>query len=251
MSLSVAIITFNEEKNLPRTLNAVHDLADEIIVVDSFSTDQTAAIAQKYPKVKFIQNKFQGFGQQKNFAISQCSGKWLLFIDADEVPDSSLLNAIKNTIQETHPKFKVYQVRLNNIILGKVVKHGGWGKVFRERFFMNGVAKYSDDIVHERFITTENEGFINGSLNHYTYKNIHHHIEKTNHYTTLMATKMKDIGKKSSLAKIYFKPKFEFFKTFILRGGFLDGRVGYYIAKTAATYTFLKYMKLYEFQKLS
>lgn len=249
MKLSVAIITFNEDRIIEKNLNAVHDLADEIIIVDSFSKDCTGEICSKFPKVKFIQQKFLGFGKQKNFAIEKCQSEWILFLDSDEIPDEELKNSVRKIISENQSEFNVYDVEFNNIFLGETLKYGGWGNIKRERLFKKGHGKYSEDIVHEEFITTEPKGKLKGKINHYTYKDIYHHIEKSNKYTSMMAEKMYKNGKKSNVFKILFKPLFQFFKSYFLRLGFLDGLVGYYAATTAAFYTFLKYKKLHEIHK--
>lgn len=249
MKLSVAIITFNEERIIEKNLNAVHDLADEIIIVDSFSTDSTKEICLKFPKVKFIQQKFLGFGKQKNLAIEQCQSEWILFLDSDEIPNEELIDSIRRIVSEPKSAFNVYDVEFNNIFLGETLKYGGWGNIKRERLFKKGHGKYSEDIVHEAFVTTETIGKLQGKINHYTYKDIYHHIEKSNKYTSMMAEKMYKNGKKSNIFKILFKPLFQFFKSYFLRLGFLDGLVGYYAAATAAFYTFLKYKKLHEIYK--
>lgn len=251
MKLSVAIITFNEERIIEKNLTAVQDLADEIIIIDSFSTDHTEEICRKFPKVKFIQHQFQGFGKQKNFAIEQCSGDWIFFPDSDEIPDEILKKSIKNIINQEKPEFLVYNIEFNNIFLGKSLKYGGWGNIKRERLFKKGFGKYSEDIVHECFISSENTGKLQGKLNHYTYKNIHHHIEKSNKYTSMMAEKMYKNGKRSTVFKILFNPFYQFIKSYFIRLGFLDGLVGYYAASTAAFYTFLKYKKLHEIANIN
>ncbi|MFV0344713.1 MAG: glycosyltransferase family 2 protein [Bacteroidales bacterium] len=249
MNLSVAIITYNEEQIIKRTLEAVNNIADEIIIVDSYSTDKTEEICKGFPKVKFLKRKFDGYGTQKNYTIERCSGKWILFVDADEVLDELLQKSVYEMVSGGDDSVKVYNSELHTFFLGKILKYGGWGKTFRERLFMKGYAKYSEDIVHEKFITkANNKGRLNGTITHYTYRNINHHIDKTNVYTSMMAQKMYEKGKKASFLTMYIKPKFQFFKTYVLRLGFLDGLVGYYIAKTAAFYTLLKYSKLYELQ---
>lgn len=246
MKLSVAIITFNEDRILEQTLQSINDIADEIIIIDSFSTDKTQEICEKYPKVNFIQKKFEGFGKQKNYAIEHCNSTWILFLDADEIPNQKAITSIQEIVSSPSPSFSVYNIKFNNIFLGKTLKYGGWGNVKRERLFKKGQNKYSEDIVHEEFITKEIKGLLNGEINHYTYKDIFHHIEKSNKYSSLMAEKMYKRGKKPSLFKIVINPRFQFFKSYILRLGFLDGIVGYYAAKTTAFYTLLKYYKLYE-----
>lgn len=180
MNLSVAIITFNEERILERTLKSVENIADEIIVIDSFSTDSTLEICKKFPKVKFLQRKFDGFGIQKNFAIENCSGKWILFLDADEIPDDLAKKSIHEIVTQQEPEFKVYNIGFNNIFLEKILKYGGWGNLWRERFFMRNSGKYSEDIVHESFETPKDKGKLRGKINHYTYENIRHHMDKSN-----------------------------------------------------------------------
>ena len=250
MNLSVAIITFNEERILEKTLSSVHDLADEIIIVDSFSQDRTTEICAKFPKVKLFQRKFEGFGQQKNFAIGLCSSEWILFLDADEIPDETAKNSITRTASEKKTEFLVYDIEFNNIFLGKSLQYGGWGNIKRARFFKKNFGKYSEDIVHEEFITKAKKGKLIGKINHYTYKDIYHHIEKSNKYTSMMAEKMYKNGKRSGVLKILFKPLYQFIKSYFIRLGFLDGVVGYYAAVTASFYTFLKYQKLYEIHQL-
>lgn len=245
MNLSVAIITFNEEKNIRRLLEEIQDLADEIVVVDSYSTDGTADVALEFPNVRVISHAFEGYGRQKNFALSQCRGNWIFFPDADEVPDE----LAKSEIREIAAKgggFDVYKIKFSNILLGRVLHHGEWGNVWRERLFRRGSAHYSDDPVHERFLTSADIGTLKGRILHYTYRDISHHLDKTNRYTSMMAAKMLENGKKSSAIQIVFSPMFQFFKTYIFRLGFLDGVPGFYSSINAAFYTFSKYMKLYE-----
>lgn len=155
MKLSVAFITFNEDRIIEKNLDSIHNLADEVIVVDSFSTDHTVEICKKFPKVKFVQKKFEGFGQQKNYAISLCNADWILFLDADEIPDQQAQQSIKKIAEAETSPFNVYEIGFNNIFLGKALKHGGWGNIKRERLFRKNFGKYSEDIVHEEFITSE------------------------------------------------------------------------------------------------
>lgn len=251
MKLSVAIITFNEERILEKNLSVVQDIADEIIIVDSFSTDGTEEICKKFSKVKFIRHPFEGFGRQKNFAINECSGQWILFLDADEIPDETAKTSIQKIVSAEHSGFSVYHIEFNNIFLGKALKYGGWGNIKRERLFKRGFGKYSEDIVHECFVTSEKIGLLQGKLNHYTYKNIYHHIEKSNKYTSMMAEKMYNNGKRATIFKILFNPFYQFIKSYFIRLGFLDGLVGYYAASTAAFYTFLKYKKLHEIENVT
>lgn len=246
MKLSVCYIVFNGERIIEKSIRSIHEIADEIIVVDSFSTDKTEEICTGFPKVKFIRKKFHGFGCQKNYTLSEASGEWILFLDSDEVPDETAVNAIKEIIKSPNPSYNVYEIHFNNILLKKIIKYGGWGNVWRERFFKRGHGKYTDDLVHECFITQDKKGKLPGNINHYTYKSIAHHIEKINNYTQLMAEKKISNGKTVSIFKIIFSPFFDFMKTYFFKLGFLDGIAGFYISVTGAFYTFLKYIKINE-----
>ncbi|KPE49503.1 glycosyltransferase family 2 protein [Chryseobacterium indologenes] len=246
MKLSVCYIIFNGERIIEKSIRSVYEIADEIIVVDSFSTDKTEEICTGFPKVKFIKKKFEGFGDQKNYTLAQASGEWILFLDSDEVPDEVAVQAIKDILNSSTPAYNVYTVHFNNILLKKTIRYGGWGTVWRERFFRKGHGKYSEDLVHESFITQDKIGKLPGNIDHYTYKSIAHHIEKINNYTQLMAEKKVANGKKVSLFKIIFSPFFDFMKTYIFKLGFMDGIAGFYISITGAFYTFLKYIKINE-----
>ncbi|RXM40677.1 beta 1,4 glucosyltransferase [Chryseobacterium sp. CH21] len=252
MPISLAIITYNEEENIVRLLNSLADTADEIIIVDSFSTDKTKEICtQQYPQIKFFEKKFNGYGEQKNHALNLCSHEWVLFLDADEVPDEDMKKSIKKIVSSENPEFNVYMAKFNNHLGIHLIKYGGWGNVYRDRLFKKKCARYSDDKVHEFLITDQKSGLLDGRLDHYTYKSIHHHVSKINKYSDMMAEKMFERGKKINRFKIIVSPIFEFIKVFIFKRGFLDGFPGFYIAKTMSYYTFLKYIKLREKIRLS
>ncbi|PRB05181.1 hypothetical protein CQ046_04785 [Chryseobacterium sp. MYb7] len=252
MPISLAIITYNEEENIVRLLNSLADIADEVIIVDSFSTDKTKEICtQKYPQVKFFEKKFNGYGEQKNHALNLCSHEWVLFLDADEVPDEEMKKSIQKIVSSESTEFNVYMAKFNNHLGIHLIKYGGWGNVYRDRLFRKKYARYSDDKVHEFLITDQKSGLLEGRLNHYTYKSIHHHVSKINKYSDMMAEKMFERGKRINRFKIIVSPIFEFIKVFIFKRGFLDGFPGFYIAKTMSYYTFLKYIKLREKIRLS
>ncbi len=250
MSLSLAVITYNEEDNMIRLLKALEDIADEIIIVDSFSTDKTKKVCTDHPKVRFFEKKFEGYGEQKNYALNLCTQDWILFLDADEVPDQSLKKSIKKVVDSPDSGFNIYKAKFINHLGVHVIRHGGWGNVMRERLFKRNTAAYSDDKVHEFLVSSEKAGVLEGNINHYTYRCIHHHVTKINTYSDMMAEKMFERGKKINRLKIIFNPIFEFNKVFFFKFGFLDGFAGFYVAKTLAYYTFLKYIKLREKVKL-
>ncbi len=244
MSLSVVLITYNEAEILEKTLNTIHDIADQIIVVDSFSTDNTKEIATQYPKLEFYEKTFEGYGAQKNWALQHVKQRWVLFIDADEVVNEEckkdIITQMKNDLHG------VFEVKFNNIVLGKHLKYGGWGNVKRIRFFKHHQVRFSDDVVHEKMLCDVKPQLLKGAINHFTYKDIYHHIAKMNTYSGLMAQKKKEKNKTGIVLKIVFSPMFEFFNKYIIKMGFLDGITGFYAAKVNAYYTFLKYCKVYE-----
>ncbi|WP_172280859.1 glycosyltransferase family 2 protein [Chryseobacterium sp. LAM-KRS1] len=251
MSLTLAVITYNEEHNIARLLDSLYNIVDEIIIVDSYSTDRTKEIVlQQYPEVKFFEKKFNGYGEQKNHALSLCSGEWILFLDADEVPDKELRNSIRHVTSLNNPEYHIYKTKFNNHLGTHLIRYGGWGTVSRERLFRKDSAKYSDDKVHEYLISDKKAGNLDGRLDHYTYRSIHCHVSKINKYSDMMAEKMFEKGKRIKRFKVIVSPVFEFIKVFIFKFGFLDGFAGYYIAKTMSYYTFLKYIKLREKIKL-
>ena len=153
MRLSVGIITLNEEKNLDKTLQSVQDIADEIVIIDSGSTDKTFEIAKRY-NATFIFNKWEGFGKQKNFAITNCSGDWILLIDADEVLSKELIIKIKH-IKENENEKKVFSRRRYTVCFGKIIKHGGCSNQYAVRLWRKGTVSVNDNLVHEEFLTKE------------------------------------------------------------------------------------------------
>ena len=243
MILSVCIITFNEDKIIARTLDSVKGIADEIVIVDSFSKDNTKEIVKSYGNINFIENAFEGFGSQKQFALSHCTGDWILFIDADEILDEECQNSILD-IKQNGPLFKVYEIEFENYIFNRRIKRGGWNNVKRIKFFAKGVVHFSSDIVHENIVTAEKVGLLKGKIQHFTYHDISHHIHKMNSYSELMAVKKLAQGKTKSLFSIFVSPFFCFIKNYFFKLGFLDGYLGLYAAFVGAFYTFMKYGKL-------
>lgn len=249
MKLSAAVITYDEEENIQRYLDAISDIADEIIVVDSLSKDRTKEFCLRNSKVKFFEKKFEGYGQQKNFALEKCSGEWVLFLDTDEIPDETGKKSILKVIHSPQAEFCVYSLRFNNFIGTTKICHGGWENVYRERLFRRNTATYSSDKIHEFLQTDHKVGILDGRINHYTYKDMPHYLEKMKKYSDMMAEKMYERGKKVSKLKVVVNPAFMFLKTFFFKLGFLDGLAGYYVAKTMSHYTFMKYRKLLRLKK--
>ncbi len=243
MKLSVGIITFNEEKDLPRTLASIQDLADEIVIVDSGSTDKTAEIAASF-NARFFVETWKGFGLQKNSVIDKCSGKWILLIDADEEISPELRTEIKNVIAQEETPFEVYQLRFLSICFGKKIKHGGWSGFYRIRLFQNGAGRYDNKEVHEDFVSEKLIGKLKGEIFHYTYNDWNDYIEKFNSYTSKSAETMYKSGKQKPVFLIWLSSTFYFLKSYVFRLGFLDGYEGYLLSKFGAMTVLIKYVKL-------
>ena len=247
MKLSVGIITYNEERNLPKTLEAARKIADEIIIVDSHSTDGTVKMAESYGATVYSED-WKGFGPQKNSVIDKCQGEWILLIDADEELSDELVEKIKKII-DGKSEYDVYDINRCSVCFGKELKYGGWSKQYATRLWKRGTVRVSDSLVHEEFITESTKGKIPEKIYHYSYLTMHDYFERFNKYTTLGAQEYFKRGKKVSWFQIVFNPIFKFIRMYIIRLGFLDGIEGFTIASTSAMYSMIKYFKLREIYK--
>lgn len=244
MKLSVAMITFNEEKILSKTLDSVVKLADEIVIVDSGSTDRTEEIARAYG-AKFVHQDWLGYGPQRNKAIHLCQGEWILNIDADEEVSEKLGKKIEDVIsQET--KESVYTVSFTSVCFGKKIYHGGWSGAKKVRFFQKDTGQFNDNAVHEEFQTKEAIGTLNEEIYHHSYENLRDYFTKFNRYTTEGAEDAFQKGKKAKVWKIVLEPFYKFLRMYVFRLGFLDGLEGFVLASTSALYSMVKYYKLHE-----
>jgi glycosyltransferase involved in cell wall biosynthesis len=244
MKLSIGLITYNEEKNLARTLDSIIEIANEIVIVDSGSTDKTLEIAGKY-NASIYSEKWKGYGMQKNSVIEKCAGEWILLIDADEEISKELRKKIKEIISDKNSK-KVYKANFTAVCFGKKIKHGGWSNHYRVRLFQKGAGKYNDREVHEKFITNEETGLLKEEIYHHTYEDLEDYFNKFNRYTSESANQYKRQNKKKAFIIFYLDSLFKFFKMYILKLGFLDGYEGYLLAKLSSFYVFTKYAKLKE-----
>lgn len=243
MYLSVGLITHNEEHSLRRTLEAVEGLADEIVIVDSGSTDRTAEIAAEFD-ARFYVEEWKGFGPQKNSVIEKCRGDWILLIDADEKISYDLANMIECITFEDPPEYEVYKIKFISFCFGEPVLCGGWSDFYRIRLFRNGAGKYDDSQVHETFITGKKVGKLKQAIYHYTYETLADCVDKMNRYSTEAAFRYRLVGRRAPLFRGYFTARFHFIMMYIFKLGFMDGRRGYWLAKMSALYAQMKYAKL-------
>ncbi len=243
--ISVVIITFNEEKNIERCLRSLQGVADEIIVLDSLSTDRTKEICQRY-KVKFIEQPFLGYVEQKNKALEFATYPHVLSLDADEVLSDELrksILAVKNNWQHDGYCFN----RLTNYC-GTWVRHCGWYPDRKLRLFDKRKGKWSGDTIHERYLPHDNSTpkHISGDLLHYSYYTIDQHLDQIKKFTTMMAQVQFNKGKKPGFGKLVLNPLWCFIRQYFVQLGFLDGYHGLVICCLSACANFIKYAKTRE-----
>lgn len=248
MGLTVAIITFNEEKNLERTLNSVKNFADEIVIVDSGSQDRTQEIAEKF-NAKFYYQKWLGYGPQRNKAINLSSNEWILNIDADEEISEELSKKIIEIKNSKNNTYQIYEINFLSVCFSKKIKYGGWSNTYRIRLFKKNSGLFNENNVHEEFITDFKIGRIKEYIYHHSYSSLEDYFQKFNKYTTLGAIEYYKKNKKANIFSITLNPLFKFIRMYIFRLGFLDGIEGFVLAVSSAAYTMVKYYKLKEIYK--
>lgn len=252
-TISVAIITKNEEANLRRTLQSVR-WASETVIVDSGSTDRTPEIAREFG-AKFMVEPWRGFGAQKNFAIALCTGEWVLALDADEEVSPDLAQEIQTLLAGT-PDRDAYFLPRRNFFLGRWIRHGGYWPDPKLRLFRRGAAQFEERAVHETMQFSGPTGRLRGHLLHHAYPTLDSYIEHMNRYSTLGAGQALANGKSSRgllpfLWNVYVNPAATFQYNYILRGGFLDGREGLLLHLYHSVYVSWKYAKAWEQGRLS
>lgn len=242
-NISILILTLNEEDNITALL-ADLDFADEIIVVDSFSTDKTAAICKSFENVTFIQNKFGNYSSQRNFAISQAKNDWILFLDADERLTPALKNEIIATIK-TNETFSAFLFYRTFIFEDKVLHFSGNqnDKIFR--LFNKNQAKYTTDrLVHEKLKVNGKTGILKNKLIHYSYSNFQAYKSKTIRYGKFKAQEKFIKKQKPSILLHFLHPAYNFLFNYIVRLGFLDGKKGLIICYLNAFSVLVRYQEL-------
>lgn len=250
IKISVAIIAFNEEKKIENCLISVKQIADEIIVVDSMSTDRTKEISLSHG-ARVIEHKFEGYIEQKNYALSQCQNEYVLSLDADEVLDSELIESIKKVKMAFEADGYSFN-RLTNYN-GFWVRHCGWYPDVKLRLVKKSAAKWGGVNPHDKLeLSSEDSKIIHlkGDLLHYSYDSIEDHIGQTNRFTTIAAKAAFDKGQRSSYFKIITRPILKFLKDYFLKRGFLDGKYGLIICYINSLSAFLKYAKMKDLEKL-
>ena len=244
--LSVVIITFNEAHRIKRCIDSVLEIADEIVVVDSFSTDDTIAIAKSLG-ANVIQEKFRGYVEQKNFALTMAKEDWILSLDADEAIDDTLKNEIK-TIKKQDLKTTVFQINRFNCYCGKWINHGAWNPDLKIRIFKSNTGKWEGLNPHDRFQPKAEVHIekLKGQILHWSYDSVEGHREKIQKFALIGAEAYFKAGKKAYAWQTIFSPLVRFFRDYFLKAGILDGKEGFIIAWLTAKEVRLKYQYLRE-----
>jgi glycosyltransferase involved in cell wall biosynthesis len=245
--ISVAIITKNEEANIRGCLESVR-WADDIVVVDSGSTDQTLRICGEFP-VRVFGEDWKGFARQKNSAIAKTRHEWILSLDADERVTEKLKEEIARTL-DSGPLPNGYFLARRNYFLGKWIKHCGWYPDHNLRLFRKGRGFFEEREVHEKATVQGRVGYLQEPLEHHTYRTVSDFLLRLDRYSSLAAREMRREGRRFRYSDWLFRPPFTFLQMYVLRAGFLEGYFGFLLSALYSYYTFAKYSKLREIQGL-
>jgi glycosyltransferase involved in cell wall biosynthesis len=244
MKISVVIITKNEEENLPRTLKSVVSWCDEILIIDSGSTDNTVAIANSFGAT-VIYNKFESFGKQKIFGVNAAKYNWILSIDADEVISDKLKTEIL-ALKNNSNLYQSYFIPSTNVFLGSQPSFGKESRVMKIKFFNRETCNFNENEVHEKVVTNSKSGYLKNVIIHYSYKSLHDYFSKFNLYTENAANQMFAQNKRRPFLLNFLMIPFYFINIYILKKNFLNGVEGLIWSTLSTVYTFVKYCKLEE-----
>jgi glycosyltransferase involved in cell wall biosynthesis len=241
--LSVVIIAFNEEKNIGRCIDSVSAIADEIIVIDSFSSDRTVEIAAR-KGASITQTAFRGYIEQKNYALQLASNNFVLSLDADEALDEELVRSILEV--KKAPPAKAFKMNRCTSYCGHFLRHGAWYPDRKIRLFDKRIAHWGGDNPHDKIILEKGNraARLKGNILHFSFTTVEDHITQNNHFTTISASTLYAKGIRFKWHKMVFNPFWAFIYGYILRLGFLDGFYCFVVAVNASHYTFMKYLKL-------
>ncbi len=239
-TLSIIIITKNEAINILDCIKSA-SFADEVIVLDSGSTDGTIDLI-KSTQAKLLITDWPGYGIQKNRAIEASSGDWIFSLDADERISDALANEIQNAIKQN--QYHVFELPRRSLFVSKFMNHSGWRPDFTKRLFKKSVARFSDHNVHEHLKTSHKHGRLKESLIHYSYRDLETVLKKINHYSTAGALDLHNRNKKGSLSSAILHGTWAFIRTYFIKLGFLDGSAGFILAIANAETTYYKYLNL-------
>lgn len=243
--LSVVIVTHNEENNIRAALESA-EWADEIVVLDSFSTDRTVEIAREYTD-RVYQEEWRGFSGQKSRAVTLAVNDWVFVLDADERITGELADEIRGIMQEGPGRDGYYCPRKNHFA-GREIRHGGWWPDYSIRLFDRRRGAFGDRAVHEAVTLAGEAGYLQSPMLHYTYSGVSDYLKRMERYSSLAADELIKSGRRAGALDLAIRPLFTFAKMFFVKQGFRDGMDGLTLATLYAFYTFSKYAKLWERQ---
>ncbi len=246
--LTAIVPTFNEEGNI-RDCLATLSFADEILVVDSFSTDGTVERAKAVPKVRVLEHEYFGNGPQCNWAIERAAHPWVLIVDADERVPPALAREIE-ALLEAKPGAEHYRVRRDDVFFGRVLRHGGLGAHGLVRLLRKGSAWYPNKRVHADVEVRGPAPFLRNRLTHYTYRSFPDYVEKLHRYAEWGAADRFRKGKRAGFLAVALRPAWRFFRMYVFQAGFLDGAAGLVVCGLQGYGTFLKYARLWEWSRM-
>lgn len=246
INLSVVIITLNEEKNIGRCLSSVKEIADEILVVDSLSTDKTREICHSFG-ARFVEQKFLGYVEQKNFALKMATHEYVLSLDADETLSSELIAEIK----KIKSNFVGCGYAFNRLTRynGSWIHHCGWYPDTKLRLILKSSGQWSGNNPHDCLNVNGPVSHLRGDLLHYSYDSISSHVQQTNKFSTIEAQTLFFKGKRATFFKLVTRPPYQFFKDYFLKLGMMDGYYGFVICFINALYVLLKYAKMIDLER--
>jgi glycosyltransferase involved in cell wall biosynthesis len=247
--LSAVVITQDEEHNIGRCLDSLEGIADEIIVVDSGSADQTEKICRD-KGVQFVHHEWEGYLHQKNYATGLATHPYILSLDADEALSHELRDSILRI--KDKPEADAYEMNRLTNYCGQWIRHGSWYPDRKLRLFHRDKFEWGGECIHEALVGKEQGArieWLKGNLLHYSYYTISEHIAQANHFTDLTARRAVAGGKRSCMFKILFAPIFKFTRDYFFKLGFLDGYYGYVVCRISAQATFMKYSKIRQLRK--
>ena len=242
IKISALAITLNEANNIESYVKSFW-FADEIIIVDSFSTDETVSLASKHDKVTVYKRKFDNFSAQKNFAISKAKNDWVTFFDLDEEVTEPLAKEILNVAK--NPKAIAYFVKRDYNFMGREIKFSGFQTDYVIRFFNKKNCRYNSNLVHETIDADGITAKFKNTSPHYTYKSFDHYTGKLHQYSELQAQMLYEKGMKPNLYHFLFRPWYRFWHQYLIRLGILDGKEGFILAYVSAFSVFKRYINLW------
>ncbi|TGJ99287.1 glycosyltransferase family 2 protein [Leptospira semungkisensis] len=248
--LSVAIITYNEESNIGDCIRSCRDIADEIIVLDSNSTDGTKEISKSFPEVRFSSQSFKGHVEQKNDAISLCKNEWILSLDADERLSEELRSSLRDFLSvPDDPKYNGLKVSRLTFHMGRFIRFSGWYPQTKFRVIRKSKAVWAGENPHDYLVVEGKGRKVKGDILHYSFTDLSQQVDTINKFSSIVAWTRFNKKKRFSILRTITKPFGKFLEIYLFKFGFLDGFPGFAIAVSSAYSTFLKEAKVYELGK--